>query len=90
MRNSPRFFQPKKIHLTTEFFSVENDLLTPTFKSRRPQIAAHFAPQLQTMYKDLDWERRTCVSVVANPTRPTNESSTFPHHPSPPPLLLFH
>lgn len=44
----------KKIHLTPTAFSVDNDLLTPTFKLKRPQAQKAFADELADMYKDLD------------------------------------
>lgn len=47
-------FQVKDIYLHPDPFSVQNGLLTPTFKSRRPQIKNYFAPQLEDMYKHLD------------------------------------
>ena len=47
-------FQPKKIYLSSELFSVENNLLTPTFKSKRPQIQARYQDVLDKMYEDLD------------------------------------
>ncbi|KAG0355701.1 Long chain acyl-CoA synthetase 7 peroxisomal [Gamsiella multidivaricata] len=43
----------KKVYLTTDAFSVENDLLTPTLKVRRPQVQAHFKEQLRAMYGDM-------------------------------------
>jgi len=53
--NAPLFlFQPKKIHLSTEMFSVENNLLTPTFKSRRPQLQERYQKEIDEMYEDLD------------------------------------
>lgn len=48
------FFQVKDIYLHPDPFSVQNQLLTPTFKSRRPQIRNYFKPQLDDMYKLLD------------------------------------
>ncbi len=35
----------RDIHLEAELFSVDNDLLTPTFKLKRPQVCASYAPQ---------------------------------------------
>ncbi|XP_052890614.1 long-chain-fatty-acid--CoA ligase 1 isoform X1 [Anopheles moucheti] len=48
------FEQVKDIYLHPDPFSVQNGLLTPTYKSRRPQIRSYFAPQLDDMYKHLD------------------------------------
>ena len=40
----------KAIHLTSEPFSVENDLTTPTFKLKRPQLLTYFKTQVDEMY----------------------------------------
>ncbi|XP_077284465.1 long-chain-fatty-acid--CoA ligase 6 isoform X2 [Arctopsyche grandis] len=47
------FEQIKDIYLHPDPFSVQNGLLTPTFKSKRPQIKSYFKPQLEDMYKIL-------------------------------------
>ena len=44
----------KKIHLSSELFSVENDLTTPTFKLKRHNIAKFYQPQIDEMYEGLD------------------------------------
>jgi long-chain acyl-CoA synthetase len=44
----------KDIFLSSEMFTVENDLLTPTLKSKRPQLKAHFKEQLDKMYEKLE------------------------------------
>ncbi|KAK3845844.1 MAG: hypothetical protein J3R72DRAFT_434699 [Linnemannia gamsii] len=43
----------KRVHLTTDAFSVENGMMTPTFKVRRPQVAEYFAQQIKDMYEDI-------------------------------------
>ncbi|KAL3100109.1 hypothetical protein niasHS_000720 [Heterodera schachtii] len=48
------FEQAKDIHLYAELFTVENELLTPTMKSKRPQLKAHFKDELCKMYEQLD------------------------------------
>uniref|UniRef100_A0A336LMH8 Long-chain-fatty-acid--CoA ligase n=1 Tax=Culicoides sonorensis TaxID=179676 RepID=A0A336LMH8_CULSO len=48
------FEQVKDIYLHPDLFSVQNGLLTPTFKSKRPEIKSYFKPQLDDMYKNLD------------------------------------
>nr|XP_002129741.1 long-chain-fatty-acid--CoA ligase 1-like [Ciona intestinalis] len=53
-RGLKSFELPKKIHLSPELFSVENELLTPTFKSRRPQLLHRYKAEIDEMYKDLD------------------------------------
>jgi len=48
------FEVPRAFHLTSEAFSVENDLLTPTFKLKRPQAKAKYGEQLQKMYSEVE------------------------------------
>ncbi|GMS94618.1 hypothetical protein PENTCL1PPCAC_16793, partial [Pristionchus entomophagus] len=48
------FEQVKDIHLEVELFSVENGLLTPTLKSKRPQLRTRFDKELTTMYSNLE------------------------------------
>jgi len=45
---------PRAFHLSTELFSVENDLLTPTFKLKRPQAKAKYAEQINKMYQQIE------------------------------------
>jgi len=50
---------PKAVYLEGEVndlnqgFSVENDLLTPTFKLKRPKLLAHYQAQVDAMYSRL-------------------------------------
>ncbi|XP_074587550.1 long chain acyl-CoA synthetase 6, peroxisomal-like [Curcuma longa] len=43
----------KAVTLVVEPFSLENDLLTPTFKIKRPQAKAYFAKAIADMYAEL-------------------------------------
>ncbi|KAL3273201.1 hypothetical protein HHI36_014657 [Cryptolaemus montrouzieri] len=47
------FEQVKDIYLHPDPFSVQNGLLTPTMKSKRPQLKAYFKPQIEDMYAKL-------------------------------------
>ena len=47
------FEQPAAIKMTPEPFSVENGLLTPTFKVKRPQAQALFQDAIVAMYAKL-------------------------------------
>ncbi|KAF8374412.1 hypothetical protein PRIPAC_80841 [Pristionchus pacificus] len=44
----------KDIYLECEPFSVENGLLTPTLKSKRPKLQARYEKELATMYSNLN------------------------------------
>ena len=44
------------MRLTPEMFSIENDLLTPTMKLKRPQAKKAFAEAIREMYNSLKEE----------------------------------
>ncbi|NWW92432.1 ACSL1 ligase, partial [Rhynochetos jubatus] len=44
------FEQVKDIVVHTEMFSIENGLLTPTLKAKRPELRKHFQPQIDELY----------------------------------------
>ncbi|EFP92558.2 uncharacterized protein PGTG_18556 [Puccinia graminis f. sp. tritici CRL 75-36-700-3] len=48
------FERIKNIHLTMEPFSVENELLTPTFKLKRPVAKTKYADVCQKLYEEHD------------------------------------
>jgi long-chain acyl-CoA synthetase len=48
------FEQVHAVHLLSEPFSVENGMLTPSFKLKRPQIKEAFQRELDNMYRALD------------------------------------
>lgn len=48
------FSQVKDIYLHPDPFSVQNGLLTPTMKAKRPEIRNYFKPQIEDMYKQLE------------------------------------
>jgi len=43
----------RDIYLHPELFSVENGLLTPTFKAKRQDLKKEFQPQIDEMYSKL-------------------------------------
>ncbi|VDK20140.1 unnamed protein product [Anisakis simplex] len=47
------FEQVKDIYVSQEQFTIENDMLTPTLKGKRPNIKKHFAAQIDAMYSKL-------------------------------------
>lgn len=45
--------KPKDIYLTLDTFSIENNILTPTFKLKRNIAREVFKPQIDAMYEVL-------------------------------------
>ncbi|VDM56638.1 unnamed protein product [Angiostrongylus costaricensis] len=48
------FEQVKDVVLSPNMFTVENDLLTPTLKSKRPMLKSYFANEIASMYSALN------------------------------------
>ncbi|XP_076994464.1 long-chain-fatty-acid--CoA ligase 6 isoform X3 [Tamandua tetradactyla] len=44
------FEQVKAIHIHSEMFSVQNGLLTPTLKAKRPELREYFKKQIEELY----------------------------------------
>lgn len=44
------FEQVKAIHIHTELFSIQNNLLTPTMKAKRNELQQHFRAQIDELY----------------------------------------
>ncbi|XP_041442113.1 long-chain-fatty-acid--CoA ligase 6 isoform X1 [Xenopus laevis] len=44
------FEQVKAIHIHTEMFSIQNGLLTPTLKAKRPELRDFFKEQIEELY----------------------------------------
>jgi len=49
--NLKGFEQVKNIYLSSELFTVENGLLTPTFKAKRPSVRKVYEQQIKDLYK---------------------------------------
>lgn len=50
------FEKVKAVYVEGEPFSVENDLLTPTFKLRRPQLKERYKEQITALYRQINGE----------------------------------
>ena len=46
--------QAKDIYLHPELFTIENNLLTPTMKTKRPEVVKYFAKDIEEMYKNIE------------------------------------
>ena len=47
----PGYAQLRDVHLTLEPWSIDNDLLTPTMKLKRPQLMEHFKEEIDELYR---------------------------------------
>lgn len=47
------FEMVKSLHLVEEHFTVENDLMTPSMKLKRPQLQKAYQKELDAMYVSL-------------------------------------
>ncbi len=47
------FERVKNIHLTSEVFTIEDNLLTPTMKLRRFTVRKKFTAEIAALYKEL-------------------------------------
>jgi len=45
--------QVKNVYLWSQQFSIENDLLTPTLKSKRPQLRNKFMEEIKILYQEV-------------------------------------
>lgn len=48
------FEQVRQIHVSPELFSVQNELLTPSFKLKRDQAKKKFAKEISSMYQKIE------------------------------------
>ncbi|KXS33058.1 MAG: AMP-dependent synthetase and ligase [Candidatus Gallionella acididurans] len=51
IREFPGYANVRRVLLLTEQWSIENGLLTPTLKLKRPQVAARYAEQIEQLYE---------------------------------------
>lgn len=49
----PEFWTIRSVHLTTEPWTVQNNLLTPTFKIKRKALELRFGDQIASLYEDI-------------------------------------
>lgn len=47
------FEMVKAVFLSSEAFSTDNDLMTPSYKLKRPQLLKHFQAQIDSLYENL-------------------------------------
>ena len=53
MTNFPSYAKIRRLIASTEHWTVENGLLTPTLKLKRAKIAQHFANRIEKIYKSI-------------------------------------
>lgn len=56
--------QVKDIYLHPDPFSIQNGLLTPSLKMKRPQLKDYFKPQIEDLYRHLDWSDWASILIL--------------------------
>lgn len=51
IREFPGYANVRRVLLLTEAWSIENGMLTPTLKLKRPQVAARYAKEIEQLYE---------------------------------------
>ena len=51
MGDFPGYAKIRKIHICDQEWTVEDDLLTPTLKLKRPKVLAHYESEIEAMYQ---------------------------------------
>lgn len=54
LRSFPKYARVRAVHLALEPWTVENGLLTPTLKLKRPEVEKRFAEKIAELYKKQD------------------------------------
>jgi long-chain acyl-CoA synthetase len=52
LKDFPKWMRVRRVIASTQAWSVDNGLLTPTLKVKRAKVAEHFAAQINTVYGD--------------------------------------
>jgi long-chain acyl-CoA synthetase len=52
LRNFPGYAKIRRVHLSLEPWTIENGLITPTLKVRRPAVLERYADQVARMYRE--------------------------------------
>lgn len=66
LHNFPGYARIRRVAATREEWTVENGLLTPTLKVKRPQVQAHYADAIEAMYHEYDEPRGATAKAPAN------------------------
>lgn len=59
-------FQVKAIYIHCDMFSVQNGLLTPTLKAKRPELREYFKKQIEELYSVSMWSPRGALLSPVN------------------------
>lgn len=52
LKDFPGYAKIRRVHLALEPWTVDNGLITPTLKVKRPKVLAQFVDEIDAMYKD--------------------------------------
>lgn len=60
------FFKVKNIYIHDEMFSIQNGLLTPTLKAKRPELKEFFKDKIEELYSSVSLWRPADLIVLLN------------------------
>jgi len=52
LRHFPGYARIRRVHLTLEPWGIENGLMTPTLKVKRPAVLARYAQEIEAIYRE--------------------------------------
>lgn len=62
------FFKVKNIYIQEEMFSIQNGLLTPTLKAKRPELKEFFKDKIEELYSSVSLWRPANIIILLHPS----------------------
>lgn len=70
----------KNIYIHNEMFSIQNGLLTPTLKAKRPELKEFFKQKIDQLYSSISmWKLQDLISVTLQEICFDQSPANVPH-----------